>query len=723
MSESVARESFASSEDTFKPHRFSIEDAIFRLDVIDELHDLPSGKAFIDEILAERPLTAFQRRSAYEHLDKYCRDAFETEYGPFDQIEVPDDLVVILQNDIEKLGDPDILAWAADLYVHIPDRFDDVIKELGIDKVDVLKKLNSVIPHMELALLFIADRQGFRKQDAIFGSAMAAEVRSGHQIVGEDYKDVHKMLSLKQHANLLHEIGIDTRIIPNERRSEEEDGSSEDHGPSVASMLVHLAEKNGATFWTSDSDMPYVTFWMKDHLESHPLASRYTRNWLSYLMHDNMKKTPKSSAVSDAIGQLEGLARFEGDTHQVYVRMAEHSGKFYLDLCDDQWQAVEIDDTEWRVIQSHQVPVKFRRARGMKALPVPIKGGSFDNLRDIMNISDDDMWLLLKGWVVGAFNPNGPFPPLIFNGEPGSIKTTRTRLIRRLIDPNAADVRRLPKSERDLMISASNSWVQSFDNISRLSKDMSDAICVLATGGGLANRELYSDADESLLDAKRPIILNGIDSITSKADMISRAIIMHVPKVSKKDRKTERVVYKKFNEILPGVLGSILDIVSHGIKELPNVKLNELSRMADFEVWVTACEGKLGCDKGKFSKVYEANQESAYVDLIENDTVLGDLVDYLQKTAFVGTATDLLTNLRLKYIQGKRGNIPIDYPKNGQSLSGKLKRNAGALHAMGIEVEFKRDGKARTIIIGTPEAVATIKNDPGTKREGDLGKF
>lgn len=56
MSESVARESFASSEDTFKLPRISIEDSISKLDVVDRLHDLPSASANIEECHLEETL-------------------------------------------------------------------------------------------------------------------------------------------------------------------------------------------------------------------------------------------------------------------------------------------------------------------------------------------------------------------------------------------------------------------------------------------------------------------------------------------------------------------------------------------------------------------------------------------------------------------------------------------------------------------------------------------
>ncbi len=48
------------------------------------------------------------------------------------------------------------------------------------------------------------------------------------------------------------------------------------------------------------------------------------------------------------------------------------------------WRAVEIDATGWRVIDNP--PVRFRRASGMKPLPIPAPGGSIETLRSFLNV-------------------------------------------------------------------------------------------------------------------------------------------------------------------------------------------------------------------------------------------------------------------------------------------------------------------------------------------------
>jgi hypothetical protein len=63
----------------------------------------------------------------------------------------------------------------------------------------------------------------------------------------------------------------------------------------------------------------------------------------------------------------------------------------------------------------------------------------------------------------------------------------------------------LPREDRDLFIAATNGHVLVFDNVSGLPAWISDTLCRLATGGGFAVRQLYTDQDEVLFDAARPV--------------------------------------------------------------------------------------------------------------------------------------------------------------------------------------------------------------------------
>src|SRR5262249_51569316 len=206
----------------------------------------------------------------------------------------------------------------------------------------------------------------------------------------------------------------------------------------------------------------------------------------------------------------------------VHIRVGAYDGRLYLDLADAQWRAVEIDRDGWRIVD--RPPIAFRRAAGMQALPEPVHGGSIDELRGFLNVNGDNRdnangnnkdsdFVLAVSFILAALRDRGPYPVLCLAGEHGSAKSTFTAVLRRLIDPNSAPLRALSREDRDLFIAANNAHLLAFDNISHLPDWTSDTLCRLATGGGFATRQLYSDLDEALFDAMRPIILNGIEDI------------------------------------------------------------------------------------------------------------------------------------------------------------------------------------------------------------------
>src|SRR5262245_49619721 len=76
---------------------------------------------------------------------------------------------------------------------------------------------------------------------------------------------------------------------------------------------------------------------------------------------------PNSEAMQTALGLCEARAHFDGPEREVYTRVGGANGKIYIDLANMHWQAIEITSTGWTVIDSKQVPIRFRRAAGMLA--------------------------------------------------------------------------------------------------------------------------------------------------------------------------------------------------------------------------------------------------------------------------------------------------------------------------------------------------------------------
>ena len=153
-------------------------------------------------------------------------------------------------------------------------------------------------------------------------------------------------------------------------------------------------------------------------------------------------------------------------------------------------------------------------------------GGSIEVLRSFLNVKSDHDFVLVVAWALAVLRNRGPYPVIVLSGEQGSAKSTFSAILRRLLDPNTAPLRALPREDRDLFIAASNGHVLAFDNVSVLPGWISDTLCRLATGGGFAVRQLYTDGDEVLFDAERPVILNGIEEIVTRPDLADRAVFL-----------------------------------------------------------------------------------------------------------------------------------------------------------------------------------------------------
>ena len=240
------------------------------------------------------------------------------------------------------------------------------------------------------------------------------------------------------------------------------------HRPSQATRLATLAEKSGCELWHSPDVEPYITFSVNGHKEHHPLKAKAARHWLERMLYVEEHVVPNSQAVQDVLGVLRGKALYDGAPHALFVRVARHSetGNIYLDLSNDRWQAVEITANGWYVVDNP--PVRFKRTRGMLPLPIPVVGGSIDELRRFVNVADDEAWVLLTAFVVASLWPEGPYPLLAPVGEQGTAKTTLVRLIKSLVDPNVSATRSEPSNKHDLAIAASSGWLLAYDNLSSI---------------------------------------------------------------------------------------------------------------------------------------------------------------------------------------------------------------------------------------------------------------
>jgi hypothetical protein len=469
--------------------------------------------------------------------------------------------------------------------------------------------------------------------------------------------------------------------------------SQKEKSKSQASVLVEII-KDAELFHTSDGDT-YATIPINNHRETWALKSRGFRDWLSKRYYESEGSIPNSQSMQDALNTLQGVARHDGAELEVHTRLAAKNDCIWLDLCDEEWRVVKISAEGWEIVR--ETPMKFRRTRGMRALPTPVTGDSISLLRDLLNVTDAD-WVLLVSWLVTAFRPGYPFPVLVIHGEQGSAKSTVSKMLRELIDPNVAPLRSEQRDERDLMLAATNSWIVALDNLSKLPVWLSDALCRLSTGGGFATRTLYENDEETLFMAMRPIIINGIEELTTRSDLLDRSVIVNLPTIPPEKRRTEAEVWREFEAIRPFVLGSLLDAVSHALRNIGKVQLEQMPRMADFALWATAAEQSFGLENRAFISTFMGNRESANEMALEASPIAATLVEFVQQQeAWKGKPSELLEKLnQLATDETKRQH---GWPKRSNTLTGALNRIAPNLRAIGVECNTGRTKAGRYLTL------------------------
>jgi hypothetical protein len=318
--------------------------------------------------------------------------------------------------------------------------------------------------------------------------------------------------------------------------------------------------------WHDEDGEGYCTFTVRGHRENWPVRSETFKRWLASRAYEKTGAVPGAQAVEDTLRVLEARATTEGRQQEPWVRVGSAHGSLYLDLCDAEWRVVRIGPKGAELVKGNGLP--FVRYRGMRALCEPELGCEISELRRFVNVATDADFLLVVAWLTAALRNTGPYPILVVNGEQGSGKSTFTKLLRSLVDPNAAPIRAVPKDPRDLFIAASNAHMLAMDNLSRVEPWLSDALCSIATGAGHATRKLTSDRDEALFMVARPIILNGIPTLTDRADLASRAVTIQLVSIPEDERRPEDEFWSDWAEVAPRVLGALCEGLSAAVRRV-----------------------------------------------------------------------------------------------------------------------------------------------------------
>jgi hypothetical protein len=467
-----------------------------------------------------------------------------------------------------------------------------------------------------------------------------------------------------------------------------------------ANRLREIGE--GVRLFHTPTNIAYADIPTKDgDIDTCLVRSPRFKQWMTYAYYKRHGGGFSANAWPEARDVLESIAIHEGDQQEVYLRVAYYAGALYLDLCDPERRVVRINRDGWDIIPAQDAPVRFRRTDDMLAcpLPVPVGGGSLDDLFNYINVPDEEGRVLVRGFLLNMLHPDGPYADLAITGEQGSAKSAMARYIRSIVDPSSTPTTRAPKDGETVYLQGFANWCPAFDNAHALRDDLADDLCQLATGGGWAKRSHYENLDMTTLSVKRPFILTSITDVITQPDLLDRTMTVRLLVIPDDKRRDEKTLNADFAKARPAILGALLDAAVCALANWETVTLPELPRMADLAIWVTAAEPAMGRERGEFVRVVNGNKVDSYQAALDASPVAQAVIKLMRhRETWSGTPTELEAVLR-DIVRDQWSNVPRNWPLDAARITSRLKEAQPALRAKArLEVDFRHSGGNQTTI-------------------------
>lgn len=470
------------------------------------------------------------------------------------------------------------------------------------------------------------------------------------------------------------EDGITPPIKPDSETAEKTDRERQAQSDQIVAFVQTFNE-----LFHDKNDIAYAR--NSETGEVHSLASKAFRHWLTSAFYQQHEKAIRDQSLREAKMTLEGIAMQE--QRSVYVRVGSVNGQHWIDLAEPgQSAAICIMPGKWAIFDS---PVMFSRSESAQPLPRPILGGSIEPLWRIANIPRHQQ-LLVTAWLVECLRADTPFPILEMFGEQGCAKSTTQSALRRLIDPNAADLRAVPKSAEDLYVTGGTNHILSIENVSHLPAPIQDALCVIATGGGFAKRKLYSDSDEIVITLKRPAILNGIVAAITQQDAVSRAISIELPVIT--DARPKDKLEADYERHQAGILGGLLDIAAKAFEYLPEMSLpaEQRPRLVEFAYLGMAVAKAMNHPPESFMEQFDAARQDGLERTLDASPIASAIRDWAETEC--GLIEEHSVKNWLNILEAFKPRNCTSWPGSAKKLGDAMRRAAPALRQLGIECKY-----------------------------------
>ncbi len=426
------------------------------------------------------------------------------------------------------------------------------------------------------------------------------------------------------------------------------------------------------------------------------------RSKVTHDLYSDTGSVPRAQTVDDAFRVIVAEASSASEATTLHLRVADLGERIVMDLGEQgSARCVVVEPGRWEVRENPPEGVLFRRTGATRPLPVPVRGGSLDGLREALTLdADDERWVLIRGWLVASVFASRPRPMLTFVGPPGSAKTTRARLTVSVLDPREELGSNFGKNLADDQTKALSRFLVSYDNLASVSEAVSDHLCRLVTGDEIDKRRLYTDAELATITYRRTGVMTAVTQPGLRPDALERVILLNLDRIDNGARLSEKALRARFDEAHPSVLGAVLDGVAGTLARLPDVVLDEAARMTDFHEVLAAYDERC-------AKAYVAAAGDVMADAAEADPFVAAVRAWL---AYEGGGWHGRPSEAWAQATAHRRRQPSAtafdsqsqwWPRNGAAFVGALDKATEPLRAVGIHVKRGKTNGVRFVSLTT----------------------
>ena len=428
------------------------------------------------------------------------------------------------------------------------------------------------------------------------------------------------------------------------------------------------------------------------------LGSRDAKGWLIATYYKETGKIPGTDAYDVALKVVKACATNGGaPSEKVYRRIALVDDVLYYDLCNDSGEPVRVASDSIRIVRHGEDTPMFQRSPNQSAQVTPDLGSGSDAIGEMCRLLRMDT-LLFRVHLISFFLEDVATPIMLITGQQGSIKSTQSGLIKRMVDPIGSELEdnltNFPKKLDDLCIRLNNDQPIAFDNLSRITPEQSDTLCMAITGGKITKRQLYTDAYEKVLRIRRKIVINGITLEIERGDLMERTVIYQTSAVPADQMKTAAEVEEEFERPLPSFLGAVFGILQKAIRMESSVKksFQKRARMATFEEWGECISRAMKNDLWAFQKEYERFRQDSNDLLNEGIPLVPFLVELLGgEVETIASFKEFLVELKAYAEENQYDTKSGGFPKAANRLRGYITRYGPLVADAGYSIEIQRN--------------------------------